>query len=402
MKRVDTIVVNAGELLTMLDEGIVAGGAFAVEKGLIAAVGTTAEIAGAYAGATTIDAKGRVVTPGLIDPHTHLIFAGTREQEFEMRIKGASYMEIARAGGGILSTVEHVRKASKKELKNLALERLAEMLAHGTTIAEVKSGYGLNLEDEIKMLEVVAELNGEQPIELIPTFLGAHEVPAEYKGRKEDYVRLVIDEIIPRVGEKKLARFCDVFCEEGVFSVEQSRAILTKAREYGMVPKLHADEFICTNGAVLAADVGAVSADHLLAISDDGIKALKRAAVVAVLLPGTTYSLGLKNYAPARRLIEEGVVVALGSDFNPGSCMSSNLQAIVSIACTQMKMTPYEALAACTVNAAAALGIGDRCGSLERGKEATFILWKTESHRYIPYHFGSNHMREVYIRGKKA
>jgi imidazolonepropionase len=384
--------------------GVIPDGGLAIVDGKIAAVGPTSAILHDYKAkkADTIDAKGKLVTPGLVDAHTHLIFAGSREDEFERRLKGASYMEIAQAGGGILSTVDKVRDASRAELVRLARPRLRAMLAHGTTTAEVKSGYGLSTADEVKSLEAVRELAKLEPVDLVPTFMGAHEVPREYANRRTEYVEFVIQEMIPAVAAKRLARFCDVFCEVGVFSIDQSRAILEAGRKSGMAPKIHAEEFKSIGGAELAAELGAVSADHLMMISDRGIRALKRGPTVAVLLPGTTYFLGSGTYAPARKFIQEGVPVALGSDFNPGSCMNFNLQTIVSIACTQMKMTPAEALAAVTINAAHACGVAEHVGSLEAGKRADLVVWSAPNVRYWAYQFGVNQAETVIKNGKKV
>ena len=384
--------------------GFIPGGAVAVVGGKIAAVGPTDSVLREYKAkkSDTIDATGKLVTPGLVDPHTHLIFAGSREDEFERRLKGASYMEIAQAGGGILSTVDRVRAASRAELVRLARPRLRAMLAHGTTTAEVKSGYGLSTVDEIKTLEAVRELAKLEPVDLVPTFMGAHEVPREYANRRTEYVDFVIKEMIPAVAEKRLAKFCDFFCEIGVFSMDQSRAILEAGKKAGLAPKIHAEEFKAIGGAELAADIGAVSADHLMMVNDRGIRALKRGPTVAVLLPGTTYFLGSGTYAPARKFIEEGVPVALGSDFNPGSCMNFNLQMVLSMACTQMKLTPAEALVAVTINAAHACGVANYVGSLEPGKKADLVVWSAPNVKYLAYQFGVNQAETVVKSGKRV
>lgn len=415
MKKADLLVVHA-ELATMRggagprrgpeqsDLGFIPGGAIAVIDGKIAAVGPTDSVLRDYKArkSDTIDATGKLVTPGLIDPHTHLIFAGSREDEFERRLKGAGYLEIAQAGGGILSTVDRVRAASKAELVRLARPRLRAMLAHGTTTAEVKSGYGLSTADEVKSLEAVRDLAKLEPVDLVPTFMGAHEVPREYANRRTEYVDFVIKEMIPAVAQKRLARFCDVFCEVGVFSIDQARAILEAGRKAGLAPKIHAEEFKAIGGAELAAEIGAVSADHLMMVNERGIRALKRGPTVAVLLPGTTYFLGSGTYAPARKFVEEGVPVALGSDFNPGTCMNFNLQAILSIACTQMKLTPAEALVAVTINAAHACGIGDFVGSLEPGKRADLVVWSAPNVKYLAYQFGVNQAETVIKSGRRT
>jgi len=415
MTKADLLVVHA-ELATMRggagprrgpeqsDLGFIPGGAIAVIDGKIAAVGPTDSVLRDYKArkSDTIDATGKLVTPGLIDPHTHLIFAGSREDEFERRLKGAGYLEIAQAGGGILSTVDRVRAASKAELVRLARPRLRAMLAHGTTTAEVKSGYGLSTADEVKSLEAVRDLAKLEPVDLVPTFMGAHEVPREYANRRTEYVDFVIKEMIPAVAQKRLARFCDVFCEVGVFSIDQARAILEAGRKAGLAPKIHAEEFKAIGGAELAAEIGAVSADHLMMVNERGIRALKRGPTVAVLLPGTTYFLGSGTYAPARKFVEEGVPVALGSDFNPGTCMNFNLQAILSIACTQMKLTPAEALVAVTINAAHACGIGDFVGSLEPGKRADLVVWSAPNVKYLAYQFGVNQAETVIKSGRRT
>ncbi|MEK6569964.1 MAG: imidazolonepropionase, partial [Bacteroidota bacterium] len=334
-----------------------------------------------------LDASDKVVLPGFVDSHTHLVFAGSRENEFAMRSEGKTYQDIAKQGGGILSTVKEVRKATKKELKRLAEKRLDDMMRHGTTTVEIKSGYGLDMDNEIKMLEVINELEKEHYMTVVPTFLGAHAIPPEYKNTKGEYVRLLIDKLIPYVGKKNLARFCDVFCEREYFDPQESELILEEAKKYRMLLKIHADELSPCGGAELAARVGAISADHLEHVTDAGINGLQKANVVATLLPGVSFFLR-HAYAPARKLIDAGVPVALASDFNPGSCMSFSIPMILTIACTQMSMTPEEAITAGTLNGAAALGISDRLGSLEPGKEADLVLYDIPNYRYLPYHFG--------------
>ncbi len=395
----DLLVLNAGQLVTlagpararagreMSDLAVLPGGALAARKGRILAVGPSAELRRAFRAKATIDAKGRVVTPGLVDPHTHLVFAGSREAEFELRSAGKSYLEISKAGGGIHSTVERTRAATRAELEAGARARLREMLAQGTTTVEAKSGYGLAVEEEVKQLEVARDLG------CVPTLLGAHEVP---RGRERaDYVREVAEVMIPRA--RGLARFCDVFCEPGVFSVDEARRILRAAQAAGMGVKLHAEEFRASGGAELAAELGAASADHLMAVSDRGIRALRQAGTVAVLLPGTSAFLGGGRYAPARRMIEEGVAVALGTDCNPGSCTATGLPLIMTLACSQLRMTPAESLTACTVNAAWACGEGKDAGSLEAGKRADLVVWRAKDYREIPYWFGAN-LAETVVR----
>ncbi|RJR33799.1 MAG: imidazolonepropionase, partial [Desulfobacteraceae bacterium] len=373
----DLVVKGAGQLLTMVPGGsgvtpeeklgLIQGGSLAVRGGAIVWAGPDRELDGNVvlsAGGLELDGRGKVVTPGFIDSHTHPIFAGSRAREFELRIQGATYQQIAQAGGGIKSTVENTRAASKEELRDLGLGRLDEMLSLGTTTVEAKSGYGLSVADEIKMLEVIRELDRVHPMEVVSTFLGAHEIPPEYAGRKRDYVRLVIEEMIPEVASKKLASFCDVFCEEGVFSLEESRRILEKGAEYGLLPKLHADELTPLGGAELAAELGAVSADHLLYASDKGMEMMARKGVVATLLPGTAFFLFMGRYAPAKVMKEKGVTIALATDFNPGSCMTQSLPLITTIACTQMRMTPAECILGITMNAARAIGREESLGSL--------------------------------------
>jgi imidazolonepropionase len=346
-----------------------------------------------------IDACAKVVLPGFIDSHTHLIFAGSRENEFEQRLQGMSYQQIAAQGGGINATVRCVREASKEQLKTLARQRLDRMLHFGVTTVEVKSGYGLTMADEIKCLEVIAELNAEGPMELIPTFLGAHAVPPEYRSNRDGYLRLLIDEMLPEIAQSRLARFCDVFCETGVFDLQESERILARARDLGFQLKLHADELTPLGGAELAARLGAVSADHLLCITEAGIDALAASGTVATLLPGTAFFLGMA-YAPARKLIERGVPVALASDCNPGTCPTENLPLVGAMACTQMKLLPAEALTAMTLNAAAALGCSDRLGSIEVGKQADLIICDVPDYRHLFYHFGVNHVWRVIKRGR--
>jgi imidazolonepropionase len=348
---------------------------------------------------TIIDATNKVVLPGFIDSHTHLIFAGSRENEFEQRLQGKTYQEIAEQGGGINATVQCVRQSSKEQLKDLARSRLKRMLQFGVTTVEVKSGYGLSPADEIKCLEAVAEVNAEGPVELVPTFLGAHAVPPEYRTDREGYIRLLMDTILPLVARDRLAEFCDVFCETGVFSIGESERILGKAKDLGLKLKLHADELSPLGGAELAARLGATSADHLLCITEAGIEAMVQSGTIATLLPGTAFYLGL-DYAPARKLIDQGVAVALASDCNPGTCPTENLPLVGTMACTQMKMLPSEVVTALTLNAASAVGRSDRIGSLEVGKQADLVIYDVADYRQIFTHFGVNHVECVIKRGR--
>jgi imidazolonepropionase len=380
---------------------IVPDGALVIRDGVIEWVGPTNELPAVVKeeATTWIDASGKAVLPGFVDSHTHLLFAGSRVEEFEQRLQGITYQEITAGGGGIQSTVRRVRQASKEELKALARPRLERLLRFGVTTIEVKSGYGLTPTDEIKCLEAIAELNAEGPWELAPTFLGAHAVPQEYRDDRTGYLRLLCEEMLPEVARQRLADFCDVFCETGVFSVAESRQILKRGRDLGLRLKLHADELSPLGGAELAAEIGAVSADHLLCITEAGIDALARSDTVATLLPGTAFFLGLE-YAPARRLIERGVAVALATDCNPGTCMTENLPLVGAMACTRMGMLPGEVVTALTLNAAAALGRSDRIGSLETGKQGDAIVCNVADYRELFYHFGINHVECVVKRGR--
>lgn len=355
-----------------------------------------------------LDAGGGVVTPGLVDPHTHLLFAGTREDELLLRQRGAGYLEILAAGGGILATVAATRAASAEQLTAHGRRWLDEMLAHGVTTVEAKSGYGLDLATELRLLEVAHVLGQAGPVEVMPTYLGAHAVPPEFRARPdgtEAFVRHVIEEQLPGIAAQGRARSCDVFCEEGVFTTDQSRRILRAAAAYGMAPRLHADELAPSGGAELAAEIGALSADHLAAPSDAGIDALAAAAegghpVVATLLPATTWYLMTDHYAPARRLVDAGVPVALGTDFNPGTSPTASLPFVLSVACLQLRLTPAEALAAVTINAAHAIGRGDDLGSLEPGRQADLVVWRVPSVAQLPYWIAADLVDTVVKRGR--
>jgi len=345
---------------------------------------------------TVLDAKGKTLIPGFIDCHTHLVFAGSREFELDMKLKGATYTDIAKVGG-INYTVNLTQKTSKKELFLQAYKRLDAMLAHGTTTLEAKSGYGLNLAAEIKILEVIKELNKKHPLGIIPTFMGAHAIPPDSTSR--DYQRDMLDNMIPVVAQKKLAKFCDVFCEKGYFTLKQSQEILETGKQYGLAPKIHADELTKYGGAELAARVQATSADHLLNISDRGIQEMRTADVTAVLLPATPFSLMEPCYAPARKMIEQGLRVALATDLNP-NCWTESMQFVIQLACYMMQMTPQEAITAATRNAACALGISDSVGTIEPGKKADLVLLDCPSHCFLPYHFGVNLVSHVIKDGR--
>jgi len=411
-KEVDLIIKNANELLTiagaskkpflgtqMKELGIIKDGGLAVNNGRIVAVGKTENIIKRFKGKESLDANEKVVMPGFVDCHTHLVFAGSREEEFEMRLQGASYMEILQKGGGILKTVQDTRKASKTELVENCKRTLKVMLEHGTTTAEAKSGYGLNMKDEIKCLEVMKILNEKQPVEVVPTFLGAHAIPPEYKNNTDGYVALLIEEMIPAIARRKLAEFCDAFCEKGVFSIEQSKKILLNSKRHGLMPKLHADEMTRLGGAELAAEIEAVSAEHLLFASEKGMEMLAEKGVVAVLLPGAAFSLMLGRYADARKMIEFNVPVALGTDFNP-SCWIENMQTIIALACYEMKMTSAEAIVAATINAAHALNRAREVGSLEVGKRANILVLGVPNHKFLGYRHGVNMVEKVVKNGK--
>ncbi|MFH0931429.1 MAG: imidazolonepropionase, partial [Candidatus Zixiibacteriota bacterium] len=347
-----------------------------------------------------IKAEDRVVLPGFVDCHTHPVFGATREGEFELRIKGKSYEEIAQAGGGIRSSVRSVRELSKEKLIKLALPRLDRFLSYGTTTIEAKSGYGLSLKDEIKILEVIKKLNQIHPLDLVPTFLGAHEIPDEYRERREEYIDLLIQKMIPEVAKRKLAFFCDVFCEKNVFSLNESRKILETAKNYGLKPKLHADQLTPSGSAELAAEIKAISADHLEFVSDSGIDRMKESGTIAVLLPGSVFGLGKDNYPPARKMIDRELPVALATDFNPGSSFTESMPIILSLACLRMKLTPAEAITSAIINSAYAIDEGDSIGSLEPGKKADIVIWNVKNYKEIPYHYGVNLRDKVIKNGE--
>ena len=413
--RADIIVRNIGRLLTMSDGAIPRVGAdmrktgeireaaVAALDGVVVAAGPEADVTGEVAlgdGAVEVDAGGAVVTPGLVDPHTHAVFARTRESEFAMRVEGRTYEEIAAEGGGIRSSVRAVREATEDDLVRGGRSTLDTMLSYGTTTAEVKSGYGLSLASELKMLRAIARLDGEHAVRLVPTFLGAHEFPDEWRDDRDGYVDEIVERMIPEVGAEGLATFCDIFCEDGVFTVPQSRRVLTAARQAGMQLKLHADELHAFGAAELAAELGARSADHLVCVSEGGVAALAAAGVAAVMLPGTSLSLGGTKYAPARRLIDAGAPVALATDCNPGSSMTESMQIVMALASMVMRMTPDEALTGATVNAAWACAAEAEAGTVEVGKPCDLVIWRVADHRAIPYHYGVNLVRTVIAGGQ--
>jgi imidazolonepropionase len=413
-ERVDWILKGAGQLLTLdgppvprtgedLSElGIIEGGAVAIRGERIAAAGPEEEILGLFeAPAERMrDAEGGVVLPGFVDPHTHLLFAGTREAEFEQRCLGRTYMEIAAAGGGIRSSVRAFRNASDEAIVEQSRRRLDRMLRFGTTTAEVKSGYGLSVEQELRALRLIESLDRSHPVDLVPTFLGAHEFPDEHRANREAYVRILIEEMLPRVAAETTARFCDVFCEEGVFDREQSRRILTRARELGLGLKLHADEFAPIGGSELAGELGAVSADHLLVIDEAGLDALARGGVVAVLLPGTSFSLGKHVYAPGRKMIERGIPIAVATDCNPGSSMVDAMPLVLALACLEIGLRPAEAVSAATVNAAFASGVGEDRGRIRPGFRADLQVLDAPSYVSLVYHLGDSHVRWMFKSGR--
>lgn len=410
-EKVDLLIKNANELATLRrttsiwdssnfeNLGIIHQGAIAVNKNRIVEVGKTSIIEQHYRSETVIDASKKLVTPGFIDPHSHVVFAGTREEEFELRIQGVSYLDILAKGGGILKTVKETRKASKEELIENARKTINRMLKYGTTMVESKSGYGLTTEDEMKCLEVAKNLNKDPQIDIVSTFLGAHAVPPEYEGKTNEYVSLITDEMIPKIAKKNLAEFCDVFCENGVFNIKQSQRILETGKEFGLKPKIHADELSPLGGAELAAAVKATSADHLLFTSNNGIQLMLKEKVMPVLLPQASFSLMTGKYADARGIIHVGSPIALGTDFNP-SCLSENMQMTIALACREMHLTPSEALSAATIGAAYSIGRSTEVGSLEKGKKADIVIFNIPNHKFLGYRFGVNLVDKVVKNGK--
>ena len=428
----DLLITHAAQLLTlssptgpkrgaqMDDLGLIADGAVAVQGETIAAVGPTEEIVATYSAPTVVEADGKVVLPGFVDPHTHALFAGERAGEFEMRLRGATYMQIMQAGGGIQSTVNATRSAPWETLLWETRGRLEQMLAHGTTTAEVKTGYALEQEGELRMLRAILALDRDrhQALDLVPTFLAAHAVPRESLDDPEAYVRQVVDEMLPAAANwwaeetaapstslragRPAPLFCDVFCEKGAFDLAQSRRILERARSLGMGLKIHVDEFASLGGTALAAELGAASADHLVCTPEDELLALARSGTIAVSLPGTPFGLGDPHYSPARRLLEAGGALALATDLNPGTCYCPSMPFIIALACRAMRLSPAEAIAAATINAAHAIGWGGQVGSLEVGKQADILVLDLPDYRHLAYRFGDNPVEVVVKRGQIA
>ncbi len=411
MIKGNILIKNAAELVTcsgfkgksgkeMSELHIIPDGAVVIEEGIIKAVGSTEEILITYNENSygVIDALGKAVLPGFVDSHTHFVFGGYRAEEFSWRLRGDSYMEIMERGGGIINSVKATKEATREELFKAGKKRLDSMLSFGVTTVEGKSGYGLDYETELKQLEVMEEIDRVHPIDVIKTFLGAHAVPKEFKGKEDEFINKIIDEMLPDVVERQLAEFCDIFCEKNVFSVEQSRRLLTKAKKMGMKLKLHADEIVQLGGAELAAELGAVSADHLLQASDQGIEAMAKSGVVATLLPITAFSLK-EHYARGRYMIDQGCAVALATDLNPGSCFSESIPLMIALATLYMKLSPEEAVTALTINGAAAVDRADQIGSIDVGKKGDIVILEFPSYKFMPYHVGVNTVEKVIKSG---
>jgi imidazolonepropionase len=414
-KFASLMITNCGQLVTLAgparprigtelrELSILNDGAILVRDGRIAAVGVRSEIEpSATADTEVMDAGGRVVMPGFVDAHTHLIFAGNRADEFEMRCAGMTYQQIAERGGGIRSTVQRTRAASEDELIAVGQKRARWFLDGGTTTVEAKSGYGLTVEDELKLLRAVRRVGETTALRCVPTFLGAHEIPDEYKSQPDQYVDLIVNEMLPRVAAEKLAEFCDVFCEAKVFSVAQAERVLSTAKRYGLELRVHADQFTSGGAVELAAKLGAKTVDHLEQTTGESIAAMKKAGVQPVLLPGSVYAIGSYKYAPAREMIEAGLPVVIATDFNPGSSPTASMTMILSLACTQMKMTPAETVTAATINAACSLNRGEEIGSLEPGKIADFVIHDAGDYRELAYFFGNHRPHAVFTAGTRV
>jgi imidazolonepropionase len=409
IKNVEQLVTCSGfsakKGKEMSDLHIIEDGAVIIKEGVIEAVGQTGDIekqfkkSGAdHSDFDIIDARGKAVLPGFVDSHTHLVFGGYRAEEFSWRLRGDSYMEIMQRGGGIVNTVNATRQASAEELLQSGIKRLNSMLSFGVTTVEGKSGYGLDRETEIKQLEVMARLNQIHYLDVVPTFLGAHAVPQEYKSKQEAFIDFMATDVLPRVADQNLAEFCDIFCEKSVFSVEQSRRLLTRAKDLGLKLKLHADEIVQLGGAELAAELGAVSADHLLQASDPGIKDMAAAGVVATLLPATAFSLK-EPYANGRKMIDSNCAVALATDFNPGSCFTESIPLVFALATLHMNISTEEAISALTINGAAALDRAEQIGSIDSGKKGDLVVLEFPSYTYIPYHLAVSTVEKVIKQG---
>ena len=414
MKKADLVIHSAAQLCRVPphdggpqrgcqlgDLGVIEDGAVACEAGRVVAVGSTEALRQAWWASTELDASGCVVCPGFVDPHTHAVWAGERADEFVQRVRGATYQEIMASGGGIMSTVRATRSASVAQLVDASRPRLDRMLTHGTTTVEVKSGYGLSVDDELKILDAVHCLDVSHPATLVPTFLGAHAVPEEYEGRAESYVDLVVEEMLPAAAERfPEVSFCDVFCDQGAFTLEQSRRVLERAKALGFGLKIHADEFEPLGGTGLAVELGAMSADHLVCTPDQEIELLGQSDTVAVSLPATPFGLAHHQYTPAQAILEAGGILALASDCNPGTAWNESMTFIVALACRYMHITPAQALVAATLNAAHAVGLGDRVGSLEQGRDADILILDLPDVRHLGYRFGSNPVKHVIKTGE--
>lgn len=410
----DLVILHANELVTMHSKhgaprigkamselAIIEDGAIAIKNDKIIFVGTSADcLKKMKIGDQTavIDATGKLVTPGFVDPHVHLIFSGSRENELSMKLAGKTYLEILESGGGILKTVRETRKASIEDLVKNGVNILDKMLQHGTTTVEAKSGYGLSVDAEIKSLKAIKELDKQHPIDLVATFLGAHAIPPEYKGRTDEYVDLIINEMLPIIEEQNLAEFCDVFCEKGIFTIEQTRKILLAAKKRNIKSVIHIDEIVDTNGAALAAELHAVQTGHLLQSNDEGLKAMAKEKIIATLLPGTPFCLMMKDYAHARKMIDYGVPVAIATDLNP-NCWTESMLMVIVLSCYNMKMSPAEALTAATINAACAIQRESTVGSLEVGKKADIVIFDVANHYFLSYQFGVNLVFKVIKNG---
>jgi imidazolonepropionase len=408
-------VVNIGQLVTLAgparprvgkelrELGIVENAALLVEDGRIFSAGAYSQLHSQIpAEAAIIDAEGCCVTPGFVDAHTHLVFAGNRAAEFEQRIAGATYQKIAEGGGGVLRTVKLTRAASEEDLLKAARRHRDWMLRSGTTTIEAKSGYGLDHETELRMLRVLARLHAEGPARIVSTLLAAHTVPPEFTGRREEYVRWIVEELIPEVAAAKLASYCDAFCDDHAFTVDEARSVLTAARRHGLHLRVHAEQFRPGTGAALAAELRAATADHLEAATAETLELLRKASVQPVLLPGSVFALGREQYPPARKMIELGLAIVLATDFNPGSSPVASMPFILSLACLQMRLSPAEALTAATLNAACSLGLGDRAGSLEAGKDADFLIHEFGDYRELAYFIAAPFRPRVFAAGKEV